>query len=228
MDKKETKGQLERRIKNAIVFVPKDKDTKTIFFSDKGLRLTVTSETAVIATNFHSHVFNSYTTDGLSRPYLYTKRLIEIANENDCETPNGYSFGVLLSKLKEKEDKAEYNLATYISWWLFNIFQPLYGIGESEVESLLVYEDYIHNVARTSIFLSEKTEDMTNKQYITEVLNSVREFSNNIEEHVIFPKKTDEEIMQENIDAIKEQEIEDYTENDTTNQETQRAGDNAN
>ena len=165
-------------------------------------------------------MFNSYTADGISRPYLYTKRLIEIAIENDCVTNDGYSFNVLLEKLKWKEDKTEYNLVMYISWWLFNIFQPLYGIGESEAESLLVYEDYIHNIARTSIFLSEKTEDMTNKQYIATVLDNVRAFSDNIEEHVIFPKKTDEEIIEENIDALQEQNIEEELNNDTTNQET--------
>ena len=37
--KKPTNAQLQKRIENAIVFVPKTKDTISIFFSDKGVRL---------------------------------------------------------------------------------------------------------------------------------------------------------------------------------------------
>ena len=58
--KKETKAQLERRIKQAVVFVEKDKDTKSVFFSDKGLRLTVTNDTAVVETGYHRHLFTHH------------------------------------------------------------------------------------------------------------------------------------------------------------------------
>ena len=55
--KKETKGQLERKIQNALVFVPKDKEYSWIYFTDKGLRLETTSDSCVISTGFHKHVF---------------------------------------------------------------------------------------------------------------------------------------------------------------------------
>lgn len=202
--KKTTRGQLERRIKNAVVFVPKDKDTKSIFFSDKGLRVTVTSDYAVIETGYHRHVFNNFTSIGVSRPYLYSKRLVEIAEENGCES----SFTRLLSVLKDKEDKSEFNIVTYIEWWLFNIFQPLYGIGEGETEAFLVYEDYIHNISRTSMLLSEKNEDVTNRQFIDILTKNMKEFTENMEERVVLAKKTDDELISENIRAIQEQEIE--------------------
>lgn len=203
--KKETRATIERKIKNAIVFVPKDKDTQSIFFDDKGLRLTVTSDTCVIETGFHRHVFNNWTASGVSRPYLYTKRLVEIALENDCKTKQGYSYAKLLEVLKAKEDKTDYNIVTYVDWWIFNCFQPLYSIGETEAESFLVYESYIHNIARNAILLSEKTEDITNKQFVDGVIKNMQEFTNGMEERVIFPKKTDKEVVQENIEAVQEQ-----------------------
>jgi hypothetical protein len=145
---------------------------------------------------------------------LYTKRIIEIANNNldAIKTESGYSYQRLVDVLKEKEDKSEYNIVVYYEWCLFNIFQPLYGIGETEVESFLVYEDYMHNIARNAILLSEKTEDMTNKQFIQKVVDNINEFTSNLEERVLFPKKTDEQVMQEEIEAIQEQEQNDAME----------------
>ena len=212
--KKPTNAQLQKRIENAIVFVPKTKDTINIFFSDKGVRLVADNDGCVIETNYHRHVYSNITSAGLSRPYLYTKRVIEIANNNldAINTESGYSFQKLIDVLKAKDDKSEYNIVTYYDWFLFNIFQPLYGIGETEIESFLVYEDYIHNIARNAILLSEKTEDMTNKQFIQKVFDNMKEFTDNLEENVLFPKKSDEQTMQEEIEAIQEQEQNDAME----------------
>lgn len=220
MEQKKTKptnAQLQKRIENAIVFVPKTKDTVSVFFSDKGVRLIADNNGCVIETNYHRHVYSNITSAGVSRPYLYTKRTIEIANENleAIKTESGYSYQRLVDVLKEKEDKSEYNIVVYYEWFLFNIFQPLYGIGETEIESFLVYEDYLHNIARNAILLGEKTEDMTNKQFIQKVVDNIKEFTNELEEHVLFPKKTDEQMMQEEIEAIQEQEQNDAMEAQT-------------
>jgi hypothetical protein len=208
--KKLTNAQLQKRIENAIVFVSKTKDTISIFFSDKGVRLVADNDGCVIETNYHRHVYSNITAAGVSRPYLYTKRVIEIANENidAIKTESGYSYQRLLDVLKAKDDKSEYNIVTYYDWFLFNIFQPLYGIGETEIESFLVYEDYIHNIARNAILLSEKTEDMTNKQFIKKVFDNMKEFTDGLTESVLFPKKTDEERMKEEVEAIAQTEQE--------------------
>lgn len=204
--KKLTKAQLERRIQTAIVLVPKDKDTQTIFFSDKGLRLTTTSDYAIVETGYHRHIFDVITSGGMSRPYIYTRRFIEIALNNDCQVGDGYSYAKLMETLKAKADRSEYNIAVYYDWWCYNVFAPLYSIGESEAESFLVYEDYVHNISRNSILLAEKPEDITNKQFVDKLLEKEKEIVGGIDERVIFPKKTDEQVAQENIDAIQEQE----------------------
>ena len=213
MEQKKTKptnAQLQRRIANALIHIDKTKDTESIFFSDKGLRLTVNEDYAIIATGFHRHVFNNFTSSGISRPYLYTKRVIEIANENlkDIEVDGGYSFQRLLEVLKAKEDKSEYNIVTYVLWWLEIIFAPLYSIDESEAGSFLVYEAYLHHIARQSVLLSEKKEDMTNKQFFDEVIKNMQEFIVGIDERVIFHKMSDEEMAQANIEALTQNEQE--------------------
>lgn len=208
--KKPTNAQLQKRIANALIHIDKTKDTESIFFSDKGLRLTVNEDYAIIATGFHRHVFNNFTNAGISRPYLYTKRVIEIANENlkDIEVDGGYSFQRLLEVLKAKEDKAEYNVVTYVSWWLEIIFAPLYSIDESEAGSFLVYEAYLHHIARQAVLLSEKKEDMTNKQFFDKVIKNMQNFIEGVDERVIFHEMTDEEFAQDLIDSFAQNEQE--------------------
>ena len=204
-----SKGQLESRLRNALVFVPKDKDYKGVYFDDKGLRLEVTNDFAVITTGFHRHVFNSITSQGISRPYLYTQRFIEIALANDCMVKDAKgnvtrSYGKLMAVLKENEDQTEFRVAWYFDLWLNTIFHPLYSIGETEAESFLVYESYLHIIARNKIILSEKTEDITNKMFIEQIGKELMEFTKDVDEHVVFPKKTDEERKKEEIDALGE------------------------
>ena len=210
--KKPTNAQLQKRIANALIHIDKTKDTESIFFSDKGLRLTVNEDFAIIATGFHRHVFNNFTNAGISRPYLYTKRVIEIANKTATtkriKDNGGYSFQRLLEVLKAKEDKSEYNIVTYYEWFVFNCFQPLYSIGESEAESFLVYETYLHNIARQAVLLSEKKEDMTNKQFFDEVIKNMQNFIEGVDERVIFHKMTDEEMAHANIEALTQNEQE--------------------
>ena len=116
--KKETKGDMEKRMKNALILVPRDKDYQGVFFDDKWLRLEVTDDFAVVSTMFHSHVFHALTANGISRPYAYTKRFIEIALANDCMVKDARgnatrSYGKLMAVIKDKEDKSEYNLCWY-------------------------------------------------------------------------------------------------------------------
>ena len=208
--KSPTKGQLEMRIKNAVVFIPRDKEAQSIAFVDKGVKLTTTMDYCVVAFGYSQLVYDCFNSAGVSRPYLYTKRVIEIANENlEAITIKdkkgnvvGYSFQKLLEVLKAKENKSEYNIVTYYSWFLFNAFQPMFGIGEDEVSSFLVYEDYLHNIARNAILLSEKTEDMTNKQFLDEMMGNILDFTRDMDVHVLFHKKSDEEVMKENIEAM--------------------------
>lgn len=211
--KKETRGDLERRLKNAVVLVPKDKEYQGVYFDDKGLRLEFTEDFCVISTGFHRHVFNNVTMQGVSRPYLYTKRFIEIALSNDCMVRDARgnvtnSYTRLMGVLKAKKDQTEYNVCWYYDLWLNCIFQPLYAIQETTSAMFLLYERYIHDIAHNQVLLSEKTEDMTNRQYVDKVLELMRKFTEGLNDEVIFPKLTDEERMRQEVEAIAERETE--------------------
>lgn len=210
---KTTKGDLERRMRNAIVLVPKDKYYKGVFFDDKRLRLEVTQDFAVVSTGYHRHVFNNITAFGASRPYLYVSHFIDIALANDCtiKDANGKptrSYAKLMAVLKEKEDKKEYNMCWYVDLWLNNIFHPLFGIGEKSSESFLVLESYMHNLARNKVIYSEKADGMTNKQFVAQVIKELQGFVEGMDEGVIFEPKSDEQRMQEEIDAAHQELLE--------------------
>ena len=207
--KKPTKGDLEKKMRSAVVFVPKDRETISVYFDDKGLRLTATEDFAIIATGAHQHVFRSVTVAGISRPYLYTQRFIEIALANDStwKDERGQvrrSYSKLFEIIKNKEDKTEYNMCWYVDLWLNNIFSPLYSIDETEIASFLVYEQYLHNVARSQVILSEHTEDMTNLQFVDALIDNEKKYLEGMKEAVIIHKKTDDEKTQEEVSALQE------------------------
>lgn len=207
--KKPTKSDLEKKMRSAVVFVPKDRKTISVYFDDKGLRLTATEDFAIIATGAHQHVFRSVTVAGVSRPYLYTQRFVEIALANDStwKDENGQvrrSYSKLFEIIKNKEDKTEYNMCWYVDLWLNNIFSPLYSIDETEIASFLVYEQYLHNVARSQVILSEHTEDMTNLQFVDALIDNEKKYLDGMKEAVIIHKKTDEEKTQEEVAALQE------------------------
>lgn len=203
---KPTNAQLLRRIQKSPLHLDFTKNTVSVYFSDKGLRLTVddTEGYALIATGYHTHCFQSWTSNGISRPFLYTKRVIEIANENldAIKTDDGYSFQKLLEVLKAKEDKSEYNIVTYYEWWCSVIFDGLYSISEDEVGSWLVYFKYINIIATNSILLEEHKEDVTNKQFVEQFISRIKEFTDNVDERVLFHALSDEERTKQEMEAV--------------------------
>ena len=212
MEKKQmTKAQMQRRIEQSPLHLNRTRDFKTIYFDDKGLRLSCDDNEGycLIETSAHTHVFRSITVAGVSRPYLYTKRFIEFALENDCTVKDDkgvvrHSYAKLISVLKDKDDKTQYNIAWYVDLWLSNIFYPLYSIDETEIASFIVYEQYLHNIARSQVILSEHTEDMTNLQFVDALIDNEKKYLEGMKEAVIIHKKTDDEKTQEEVAALQE------------------------
>ena len=205
--KKMTNAQWERRVMNAIIHVDKTKDTRSVYFDDKGLRLTVTEDSVVISTMFHDHVFARITSSGWSRPYLYTERVVDIVLSlgDACRADDGGGLSWLraLEVLKADAERAsEYNICVYYDWWLFNIFAPLYGIGETTAEAFLVYEDFIHNVARNVVLRDEHKEDVTNRAFLKAIADNMSEMTASLTEDVVLKAKTDEERMREEMEAL--------------------------
>lgn len=209
--KEPTKAQLKQKLRSAYLFVPKDKESKSVYFDDRGLRLSYTMDFAIVETGAHRHVFSAITSQGFSRPYLYIKQFTDIAANEDCTVKDAKgettrSYGKLMDILSKKDNDKDYNLALYVDKYLFNIFSPLYSIDESPASAFIVYEQYLHNVARMESILAEKTEDVTNKQYVDTVVEKLKEFLSGIPETVLFHKLTDDELAKQEMEAMQEQE----------------------
>lgn len=215
--KKLTARQMERRLEKAIIHVDRTKDTKEIYFDDKGLRLVVSEDYAVVATGYHRHVFNNFTASGVSRPYLYVQSFVDIAlsHKDDivaerADGSKGYSYGKLMAVLKEKGDEndKEYIICHYVDMWLFTIFQNLYTIGENVGEAFLVYLSYVCGLSRNMITLAEHKDGLTNKGFVAEFIEKVKELTEGIDERTIFEARTDEQMIEDNISAINDTEME--------------------
>ena len=48
---------------------------------------------------------------------------------------------------------------------------------------------------------------MTNKQFFKRVVMNMKSYIENVDEIVIFKKKTDDEVMKESVEALQEQEL---------------------
>ena len=81
-----------------------------------------------------------------------------------------------------------------------------------------MYERYMHNVARTSFLLGEHKEDVTNKQFVHDVMEKEKEFLNDIHESVILKAKTDEQRIKDEINAIQEQELDNVIKEEDANE----------
>lgn len=212
-NKKPTKSELERRIKNALVFVPKDKDYQSIYFADKGLKLEVTQEHTIISTTYHKHVFDNITSSGISKPYIYTRRFIEIALDTDCTytDDNGYkfySYQKMMNELKANKDKQdEYIIAFYCDLWFYNIFNPLYSIDTTIQSSYQVYFDYVYNIARNHTILGEHKDGLTTKDFVDNVVSKFKEMTNELNDTILFEKETDEQRIENEIKSLQEDEL---------------------
>lgn len=211
--KKPTNAQLQKRLDRAVVHVDMTKNVRSIFFGDKGLRLTDADEVVLVQTAFHTHIFQKATSSGYSRPALYVARIIDIALSNKeyesvSKAEYGYSYSKLFEILKKQEDKTEYNICRYVDWWLFNIFQPLYQIDENAASQFMTYYNYMSNVAANTVILEEHKEGLTNKQFVEQRNKLVGEFLKNVTETTILEPMSDEQLAKENMEAMQEEEIE--------------------
>ena len=207
-DKKESKAQIENRLKNAVLFVPRDKEYIAVYFKDKGLRLEATDDFAIVSTVSHSHVFNKITPSGVSRPYLYIKQMIALAMAYTDASTDGRSYAAMMERMKAKEDQSDYNIAWYVDKWLYNILMPLYTIGEDYASAFLVYEGFLHHVARNDIARREHLSDVTNVDFMKELTRLLQEYAKDFEPQVVYEKKSDDERIQEIADAMNEDKME--------------------
>lgn len=209
MDKKLSNKQLQARIDKALIHIDRTKETREMYFIDKGLKITTTEDFCMIGTASHTHVFDAITSAGISKPYIYANKILDIAFATDFGTKADggmvYSFSKLVEKLKADGKELEYNIVIYYSWYLFNIFFPLYSIDENGASSFLVYFNYLFNLASSQVFLGEHKDGLTTKAFIAQQRLLFDKFLQNVDDMAMFEPISDAERAQREIDAFKEQ-----------------------
>ena len=108
--KKATRGELEKRIKNAQLIVDKGKNYKAFYFADRGIGIYICQDYVVSTTNFHQHVWNRINSAGYNSTCLILKSLVDIANTHAEEIQDKNEKGEIyysLDKLKLVETLTE-------------------------------------------------------------------------------------------------------------------------
>lgn len=218
--KKMTNAQLEKRLRNAVLHIDRTKDTKQVFFDDRGLRVVVNEDWACIGCGNYTITFRVITPSGISTQYTFLKRFLDVALANESRYTikdakgNPFRSYALFIKTLEKEHadgndpENDYLWLWYVDKWIFNYECQLASLGESPAQSFATYEQYMHNAACSHVFLSEKTEDMTNHQYVANVIAKLQQYMEGVSENIIFAAQTDDEKAQAEIAALNEQQTE--------------------
>ena len=108
--KKATRGELEKRIKNAQLIVDKGKNYKAFYFADRGIGIYICQDYVVSTTNFHQHVWNRIDAMGYNTTCLMLESLVDIANAHSEEIQDKNEKGEVyysLDKLKLVETLTE-------------------------------------------------------------------------------------------------------------------------
>ena len=108
--KKATRGELEKRIKNAQLIVDKGKNYKAFYFADRGIGIYICQDYIVSTTNFHQHVWNRIDAMGYNTTCLMLESLVDIANAHSEEIQDKNEKGEVyysLDKLKLVETLTE-------------------------------------------------------------------------------------------------------------------------
>lgn len=207
--RKPTNAQLERRLEKAVMHIDRTRDTKEVYFADRGLRVVVTQDEAVIATNFHNHVFLRMTSNGISLPYTYTNSIVDIAlslaDDIRVKDNMGMSFTRMMDTLEKDVTRTTDHLVCWL-WdkWVFNINMPLYDIDSNSGSSFITFFRFLCNTAFTDIILGEKPQGMTTHGFINLFFDKVREFTKDLDDSVVWEAMSDEERMEKEIEAMGE------------------------
>ena len=205
--KKPTRAQLESKIKNATLIVGKAK--KSITFGDSGITIYSCKDEVVCSTLSHSHVYQRMLSTGnVSIPCLFLDALVMIAfehldeiSEKDIEGNVSYSLRKLirLETLKKNDREIVYSANIF----LFNINEPLYGIGTTANDATNLFATFNLLTSKADTFLNARSEDVMQNEFYNELISHIRFNSLTTD----LPKESNRESLMK---VVKEAETEAY------------------
>lgn len=178
--KKQSKAQLEKKIADAIVMVPKE-HAKTIHLDDRGITFTVTDDYTVISTNYHRSVFTNYTSEGMCTVYYQVNMFIDTLNEykalGEVKDDKGNVTAFRLDKLmsnKDKIEKADLNFINRIDKWSMVLTEPLFALTPTHVSSMSLHTMWVSFLSKSNLLLESRDEDMEYYDYFNRFLTNIR------------------------------------------------------
>lgn len=217
-EKKPTNGQLQKRISNAVIHVDRTKDTKEVYFEDRGIRIVVSDGRAIISQLSFTMVFDEIVAGGYSRIYATLSHVVDVAHKYDCMVVDnkgnktGYSFWKLrdeINKSNKEGHEIDAAIVTKFHIW-FSLHQSsMFLLSERPDFTFAMGAQYALNAIISGAISKPYDKDMTNKdlfKVISDEFNTFRE--NYKEEDIVLRKETDEERKQAIAKAMEEDAIE--------------------
>ena len=136
--KKATRAELEKRIKNAQLIIDKGKKYKAFYFADRGIGIYICQDYVVSTTNFHQHVWNRINSAGYNSTCLILESLVDIANTHAEEIQDKNERGEIyysLDKLRilDTLTETEKIIIQMVEKWLYLINDSIHSLSNNPI-----------------------------------------------------------------------------------------------
>lgn len=155
--KKATRAQLEKKIKNAQVFIGKAE--KSIYFGDRGIGIYICKDEVLLKTNFHTHIWEKIISSNFSAPCMYLEQLVNIAHEHIKDITEKNTVGDIyysFSKLTEIPNLslAERGIVKMVVYFIYTVNESIFSIGNDKLSITKLLMDYILFTAKNEVYFN--------------------------------------------------------------------------
>lgn len=213
-----TREQLQRRLDKAVLHIDRTKGFKSVYFADRGIRIVVEDEVALIGRQSFTLMFDKVVSGGYSRIYIILSSIVDMANRFDCTERDSRgeqftSFYKLRNTLRnDGQDGGEYNVFVIFTAWFDVIQSTLFLAPEKPDEMWSLNSIYALNTIVHGVVSKPYEKDMSNRELWDELLKEINEYSESMNgDYLVLRHRTKEEQEKELADALAEMEIENQT-----------------
>lgn len=180
--KKPTKKQLEKKLKEATVFV--DKAEKSIYLADIGVGIYISKFQTVLSTNFHRHVWENINSVGYSGVFMYLNSFLDIVlsklDEIKDKNTKGelyYSFGKLKACALSENERM---IVSKVEMFIYSVNDGLYSIGsDSDPIGIMLYLDYLYTMSKATLISELPEGDILVNTFVKDLVS--RMFTNSLQ-----------------------------------------------
>jgi len=200
--KKPTNAQLQKRLQKAVFHIDRNKETKEVYFNDRGLRIVISDGRALVSQLSFTMVFEEIVAGGYSRVYVALSHLCDMVNNYDCivTDKNGnvsYSWKKLVAEVEKS--KGETRNVDYVILMKFHLWFSLHQnsmflLSEREDFTFALGAIFAMNTIISGVISKPYDKDMSNKELFDEIIAATKEYRDNLkEEYKVLSKETEEE-----------------------------------